>query len=400
MTPVSLTQVGNQKQAEQKWGNVSIDSVRLTDVRKTFNGHEVIKGVSLEVKKGELVVFVGPSGCGKSTLLRLIAGLETPTSGQIDISGRDVTYAHPSKRGVAMVFQSYALYPHMTVFDNIAFALKIQGLPKDEITHKVNAAAETLQLTHLLKRRPKALSGGQRQRVAIGRAIVREPDVFLFDEPLSNLDAALRGQMRVEIARLHTKLNATSVYVTHDQVEAMTLADKIVVLNAGRIEQVGSPLDLYRKPANLFVAGFIGSPRMNTLKARVRDVSADAVKLDLPQTILSVPRQGAEVPQGASVTFGVRPENLHLATEDEDAHLNGYVVLIERLGGETFAYVALKDQEGDPLIMKLDGEVSLHNHQAVGLKIDLNRAHVFSEDGQAIGVSPDFAHQTDGSVHV
>ncbi|MCA1936707.1 MAG: sn-glycerol-3-phosphate ABC transporter ATP-binding protein UgpC [Asticcacaulis sp.] len=379
---------------------MSVDSVRLTDVRKTFNGHEVIKGVSLEVKKGELVVFVGPSGCGKSTLLRLIAGLETPTSGQIDIAGRDVTYAHPSKRGVAMVFQSYALYPHMTVFDNIAFALKIQGLPKAEIEHKVNAAAETLQLTHLLKRRPKALSGGQRQRVAIGRAIVRQPDVFLFDEPLSNLDAALRGQMRVEIARLHTKLNATSVYVTHDQVEAMTLADKIVVLNAGRIEQVGSPLDLYRKPANLFVAGFIGSPRMNTIKARVREVSSDAVGLDLPQTILSVPRVGAQVAAGANVTFGVRPENLHLAATDEEAHLSGYVILIERLGGETFAYVTLKDSEGEPLIMKLDGEAALYNHQEVRLKIDLNRAHLFAEDGQAIGVSPDFADKTDESVHV
>src|SRR5690606_4726559 len=216
-----------------------------------------------EVEPGELIVFVGPSGCGKSTLLRLIAGLEEPTSGSIHISGRDVTRMHPSRRGVAMVFQSYALYPHMTVEENMSFGLRMQGMRKDEIRTRVERAAAILQIENLLDRRPRALSGGQRQRVAIGRAIVREPDVFLFDEPLSNLDAALRGQMRVEIANLHARLGTTMIYVTHDQVEAMTLASRIVVLNGGRIEQIGSPLGLYSRPANLFVAGFLGAPRMN-----------------------------------------------------------------------------------------------------------------------------------------
>lgn len=365
------------------------NSVILTDVKKAFNGHDVIKGVSLEVRKGEMVVFVGPSGCGKSTLLRLIAGLDTPTSGEIVIAGKDVTYTHPSKRGVAMVFQSYALYPHMTVEDNIAFALKIQGLPKEEIRAKVADVAEVLQLTHLLQRRPKALSGGQRQRVAIGRAIVREPDVFLFDEPLSNLDASLRGQMRVEIARLHTKLGATSVYVTHDQVEAMTLADKIVVLNAGRIEQVGSPMELYRRPANLFVAGFIGSPKMNLLNAKVQSATADAVAVDTPQGVLTVPRLKAEAAVGAPVTLGLRPENLHVVANADEAHLKGYVILIERLGGETFAYVTLKDFESDPIILKLDGEAEVYNHQEVNLRLDLSRLHLFDAQGLALGVSPE-----------
>ncbi|MFT4090478.1 MAG: sn-glycerol-3-phosphate ABC transporter ATP-binding protein UgpC [Asticcacaulis sp.] len=365
------------------------NSVKLTDVKKSFNGHEVIKGVSLEVKKGELVVFVGPSGCGKSTLLRLIAGLDTPTSGQIDISGKDVTYAHPSKRGVAMVFQSYALYPHMTVADNIAFALKIQGMPKAEIDAKVAEVAEILQLTPLLKRRPKALSGGQRQRVAIGRAIVRKPDVFLFDEPLSNLDASLRGQMRVEIARLHAKLGATSVYVTHDQVEAMTLADKIVVLNGGHIEQVGSPMELYRRPANLFVARFIGSPNMNILSVKVAGAKSGSVTLETPQGAIEIPRSGVVSEVGATVSLGLRPENLHVVADGQAAHLRGHVVLIERLGGETFAYVALKDFGSDPVIIKLSGEAELHNHQDVGLRADLDRAHLFDAQGLALGVSPD-----------
>ncbi|MEM9966384.1 MAG: sn-glycerol-3-phosphate ABC transporter ATP-binding protein UgpC [Asticcacaulis sp.] len=361
------------------------NSVKLTDVKKSFNGHEVIKGVSLEVKKGELVVFVGPSGCGKSTLLRLIAGLDTPTSGDIHISNKDVTYAHPSKRGVAMVFQSYALYPHMTVADNIAFALKIQGLPRAEVDAKVAEVAEILQLTPLLKRRPKALSGGQRQRVAIGRAIVRQPDVFLFDEPLSNLDASLRGQMRVEIARLHAKLGATSVYVTHDQVEAMTLADKIVVLNAGHIEQVGSPMELYRRPANLFVARFIGSPNMNILSVKVAGAATETVTLETPQRALEIPRTGVVATAGDTVSLGLRPENLHVVAEGEVSHLKGHVVLIERLGGETFAYVALKDFGNDPVIIKLSGEAELHNHQEVGLRVDLDRAHLFDAGGLALG---------------
>ena len=361
-------------------------SVRLSDVTKSFGGHEVIKGVSLDVEKGELVVFVGPSGCGKSTLLRLIAGLDTPTGGALHIAGRDVTYAHPSKRGVAMVFQSYALYPHMTVEDNIGFALKIKGMKKDEVRARVHAAADILQLTPLLKRLPKALSGGQRQRVAIGRAIVREPDVFLFDEPLSNLDASLRGQMRVEIARLHAKLGATSIYVTHDQVEAMTLASKIVVLNGGRIEQVGAPLDLYRNPANLFVAGFIGSPRMNILPVTLEDADGAGVTLATAQGPLHLPRTGVTAAKGAKLSLGLRPEHLHPARDGEPA-LTGKVMLVERLGGETFAYVAPDGIDAQPLIVRLDGDHEVAPQQTARLGFDARRAHLFGEDGTALGAA-------------
>ncbi|MDI7776480.1 sn-glycerol-3-phosphate ABC transporter ATP-binding protein UgpC [Asticcacaulis sp. EMRT-3] len=360
-------------------------SVRLSDVTKSFGGHEVIKGISLEVEKGELVVFVGPSGCGKSTLLRLIAGLDTPTSGSIQISGQDVTFAHPSKRGVAMVFQSYALYPHMTVEDNIGFALKIKGMSKIDVRSRVARAADILQLTPLLKRLPKALSGGQRQRVAIGRAIVREPDVFLFDEPLSNLDASLRGQMRVEIARLHANLGATSVYVTHDQVEAMTLASKIVVLNGGRIEQIGSPLELYRRPANLFVAGFIGSPRMNMLPATLDSSGPAQVTLATAQGPLTLPRQGVGAMKGGKITLGLRPEHIHLAGAEEADALTGCVHLVERLGGETFAYVTLDGFDAAPLIVRLDGESDVTPQAEVRLSFDHDRAHLFGADGKALG---------------
>src|SRR3954451_19607648 len=244
-------------------------TLELNNIRKSYLAHEVIKGVDLQVADREFVVFVGPSGCGKSTLLRMIAGLEEITDGELSIDGKRVNEVGPADRGLAMVFQSYALYPHMTVRDNMAFALRMAGVPKPERQRKVDEAARILQLEPYLERRPKDLSGGQRQRVAIGRAIVRQPKVFLFDEPLSNLDAALRGQMRIELLRLHEELKATMIYVTHDQVEAMTMADKIVVLQAGRVEQVGSPLELYHHPTNLFVAGFIGSPRMNMLPVRV-----------------------------------------------------------------------------------------------------------------------------------
>ena len=249
--------------------------VSLKGVNKSFGATHVIKDVDLEIEKGEFVVFVGPSGCGKSTLLRLIAGLETLSSGEIVIADRAIMDLPPSKRGIAMVFQSYALYPHMTVFHNMAFSLELQGVPKKEIAERVESAAKILQMEHLLSRRPAALSGGQRQRVAIGRAIVRNPDVFLFDEPLSNLDAALRHETRVEIAKLHTQLAATTIYVTHDQVEAMTLADKIVVLKDGEVMQVGSPMDLFNRPANEFVAGFLGSPKMNFFDGTLADVSDD-----------------------------------------------------------------------------------------------------------------------------
>ncbi|MBP1861765.1 ABC transporter ATP-binding protein [Rhizobium herbae] len=299
----------------------------LKQIRKAFGALEVIKGIDLDVRSGEFVVFVGPSGCGKSTLLRMIAGLEEATSGTIEIGGDDVTYAEPSKRGIAMVFQSYALYPHMTVAENIGFGLSLARRPKAEIAAKVQAAAETLQLTHLLDRKPKALSGGQRQRVAIGRAIVRDPKVFLFDEPLSNLDASLRAQMRLEIAELHARLKATMIYVTHDQTEAMTMADKIVVLNGGGIEQVGSPMELYRNPATPFVAGFIGSPKMNLYGGAVAE------------------RMGC-------ATYGIRPEHIRLS--GEAGTWQGRLRHIERLGADAILYLDVP--ELGEMIVRAEGE--------------------------------------------
>ncbi|NYJ10475.1 multiple sugar transport system ATP-binding protein [Rhizobium leguminosarum] len=299
----------------------------LKQVRKSFGALEVIKGIDLEVASGEFVVFVGPSGCGKSTLLRIIAGLEETTSGMLTIGGKDVTHAEPSERGIAMVFQSYALYPHMTVAENIGFGLSLARRPKAEITARVNGAAETLQLTHLLQRKPKALSGGQRQRVAIGRAIVRDPKVFLFDEPLSNLDASLRAQMRLEIADLHARLKSTMIYVTHDQVEAMTMADKIVVLNGGAVEQIGSPMELYRNPATPFVAGFIGSPKMNLY--------------------------GGETARRFNcTTYGVRPEHIKLS---EDAGLwQGTIRHVERLGADAILYLDVADL--GEMVVRAEGE--------------------------------------------
>ena len=302
----------------------------LQDVRKSYGGLEVIKGITLVIEDGQFVVFVGPSGCGKSTLLRMIAGLEEVTSGYIDIGGRDVTHADPSARGIAMVFQSYALYPHMTVRENIGFGLSLAKLPKAQIAAKVAAAAATLQLEHLLDRKPKALSGGQRQRVAIGRAIVRDPQVFLFDEPLSNLDAALRAQMRLELTDLHASLDATMIYVTHDQVEAMTMADKIVVLNAGQIEQVGSPMDLYRTPQTPFVAGFIGSPKMNLFTGDLaRDRNCDM--------------------------YGIRPEHIDLSLTD--GMWQGTVRYLERLGPDAVVYLTVAGL-GD-LVVRTEGEIAL-----------------------------------------
>ncbi|MFN3274256.1 MAG: ABC transporter ATP-binding protein [Paracoccus sp. (in: a-proteobacteria)] len=286
--------------------------VELNNLRKSYGAVEVIRDIDLVVEPGEFCVFVGPSGCGKSTLLRMIAGLEDQSSGQISIGGRDVSHDEPSKRGIAMVFQSYALYPHLSVRDNIGFGLSLARRPKAEIRQKVDAVAEILQLAPLMERKPKALSGGQRQRVAIGRAIVRDPQVFLFDEPLSNLDAALRSQMRLELTELHARLGATMIYVTHDQVEAMTMADKIVVLNAGRIEQVGTPMDLYQRPATPFVAGFIGSPRMNLFEG---DVAR---------------QMGCDI-------YGIRPE--HLVISDSDGRWTGPVRHVERLGADTIIHV-------------------------------------------------------------
>ena len=314
--------------------------VRLAGVRKSFGTTEVLKGIDLEIADGEFVVFVGPSGCGKSTLLRTIAGLEEVDAGQIAIGGRTVNDLSPSDRGIAMVFQSYALYPHMSVYENMAFGLKLAKADKAEIDRRVRAAAETLNITDYLDRKPKALSGGQRQRVAIGRAIVRQPDVFLFDEPLSNLDAELRVHMRVEIARLHKELNATIVYVTHDQVEAMTLADKIVVMRAGIVEQVGAPLALYDDPDNMFVAGFIGSPRMNFLPAAVvAQAEGGQVTVALkarPDTQLTV--ACATPPKvGDAVTVGVRPEHF-LPDGSGDTRMVAHVDVVEHLGNTSYVY--------------------------------------------------------------
>ena len=309
--------------------------VSLKGVNKSFGATHVIKDVDLEIEKGEFVVFVGPSGCGKSTLLRLIAGLETLSSGEIMIADRAIMDLPPSKRGIAMVFQSYALYPHMTVFHNMAFSLELQGVPKKEIAERVESAAKILQMEHLLSRRPAALSGGQRQRVAIGRAIVRNPDVFLFDEPLSNLDAALRHETRVEIAKLHTQLAATTVYVTHDQVEAMTLADKIVVLKDGEVMQVGSPMDLFNRPANEFVAGFLGSPKMNFFDGTLADVSDDGATAGFQGNGIDAANlrlvSSAKKP-GDAARIGIRPQHLVL---DPKGPIVGTVALVERLGTET-----------------------------------------------------------------
>ena len=312
--------------------------VTLTNIRKSFGAVDIIKGVNLEVKAGEFVVFVGPSGCGKSTLLRIISGLEDITSGDLKIGGMVMNDVEPSKRGIAMVFQTYALYPHMTVRDNMSFALRFAKVPKAEIEKQVNAAAKVLGLEPLMDRKPKALSGGQRQRVALGRAIVRHPKVFLFDEPLSNLDAELRVLMRIEIARLHRELKSTIIYVTHDQVEAMTLADKIVVLRAGIIEQVGAPLDLYDNPANAFVAGFIGSPRMNFLQGVVAGADGAICQVKLPEfndTVVGIPLKGTIPTVGTKVSLGLRPEHFH---DEGDVTLGLTIDMLEHLGGETYAY--------------------------------------------------------------
>jgi multiple sugar transport system ATP-binding protein len=354
-------------------------TLELNNIRKSYLAHEVIKGVDLQVADKEFVVFVGPSGCGKSTLLRMIAGLEEITGGDLLIDGKRVNEVGPADRGLAMVFQSYALYPHMTVRDNMGFALRMAGVPKPERERKVAEAARILQLEPYLDRRPKELSGGQRQRVAIGRAIVRNPRIFLFDEPLSNLDAALRGQMRIELARLHEDLNATMIYVTHDQVEAMTLADKIVVLQSGRVEQVGSPLELYHHPANLFVAGFIGSPRMNFFKAHVVGVDNGGITVQLaPGTQLAVRASGSAGP-GAEVMLGIRPEALR---PDPAGPLAGEVRLVERLGGLTLLHVALTG--GEPVVVQIEGSDPTPAHTPVRLAVDSAGCHVFDASGQAL----------------
>ncbi|OUR79084.1 hypothetical protein A9Q83_05750 [Alphaproteobacteria bacterium 46_93_T64] len=330
-------------------------NIKLDAIQKSYGTIEVIHGVDIDIKDGEFCVFVGPSGCGKSTLLRMIAGLEEITSGEMKIGGNRVNELPPADRGIAMVFQSYALYPHMSVYKNMAFGLSIKKFSKTDVKKRVHEAAEILQLTDLLTRKPAQLSGGQRQRVAIGRAIVRDPEVFLFDEPLSNLDAALRVQTRIEIAKLHTKLKNTVIYVTHDQVEAMTLADKIVVLNDGRVEQIGSPLDLYDKPQNLFVAGFIGSPKMNFLKASQTEFSSASVE-----------------------TIGVRPEHLRQTTE-ADLLLTGTADVVERLGDVSYVYLTTTD--GTNIIIATPGASKVEPGDTVTFGADKQSLHFFNADG-------------------
>ncbi|TYC68948.1 sn-glycerol-3-phosphate ABC transporter ATP-binding protein UgpC [Stappia sp. BW2] len=318
--------------------------LEMVDVRKAFNKFEVIKGVSMAINHGEFIVFVGPSGCGKSTLLRMIAGLEEISAGEVKIDGKVVNDLEPVKRGIAMVFQSYALYPHMSVYENIAFPLRVEKLPKDEIDHKVRRVSSILKLDERLKHRPGQLSGGQRQRVAIGRAIVREPSVFLFDEPLSNLDAALRAEMRIELSKLHSDLGATMVYVTHDQVEAMTMADRIVVLDQGLISQVGTPLELYHKPANLFVAQFIGNPKMNLLPVTCTACDESGVTVELANgSKVTVPVEVRGNLQGASLTLGIRPE--HLLLGQGEAELQVMPTVIEHLGIHTLVYASVEGSE-------------------------------------------------------
>ncbi len=353
--------------------------VRLTGVTKSFGATEVLKGIDLDVADGEFVVFVGPSGCGKSTLLRTIAGLEEASGGEIAIGGRTVNDLSPSDRGIAMVFQSYALYPHMSVYENMAFGLKLAKADKAEIDRRVRAAAETLNITDYLDRKPKALSGGQRQRVAIGRSIVREPEVFLFDEPLSNLDAALRVRMRYEFASLHERLKTTMIYVTHDQVEAMTLADRIVVLNGGGIEQVGAPMALYEHPVNLFVAEFIGSPKMNLIPATVVSATAKgAVVKTANGDEIKVAVNAGRATAGDAVTLGVRPE--HLSAGGKTDSIQAKVTFAETLGHATFAYAAYGETA---LTVQLPGDVRPGVGQTLELKVPADQAHLFGVDGLA-----------------
>ncbi|MFZ5673294.1 MAG: ABC transporter ATP-binding protein [Pseudomonadota bacterium] len=355
--------------------------VELNAVKKRYGDTDIIHGVDLKIEKEEFAVLVGPSGCGKSTLLRMIAGLEDLQGGIIHIGGERVDDLPAAERGIAMVFQSYALYPHMTVFENMAFGLRIAKTAREEIRERVERAAAILQISAILARRPRELSGGQRQRVAIGRAIVREPKVFLFDEPLSNLDAKLRVQMRVELTRLHRQLKATMIYVTHDQVEAMTMADRIVVLNQGRIEQVGRPLDLYRKPNNRFVAGFIGSPAMNFLKGTVAGNSARGteVRLGNGQTI-TVGRKSPVAREGADVTLGIRPEDLHVAGDGE-AVLAGRVFAVERLGSETYAYLEVPGSNEFAAHAAGDIEIQAGDDMRIGLIA--GKCHLFDAEGRA-----------------
>jgi multiple sugar transport system ATP-binding protein len=356
--------------------------VELESVVKSYGSTKVLHGVDLDIDQGEFAVFVGPSGCGKTTLLRTIAGLEELDSGSIKIGDQRIDILPPSKRGIAMVFQNYALYPHMSVFENMSFGLRLAKTDKTLIRKRVEETAEILQISDYLDRRPKALSGGQRQRVAIGRAIIQEPNVFLFDEPLSNLDAKLRVKMRVEIARLHQRLKTTMIYVTHDQVEAMTMADKIVILNQGNIEQVGRPLDLYNYPKNRFVAEFIGSPAMNFLNATVIAVDDRSITVDVDGgSRVSVPcRPDSTAIEGAPVFLGIRPESMALKGNN-DARITGAVDAVERLGNETYLYVTTT--QGEEITVHTAGDEVVRSGDNTDIGFDAAKCHLFHEAGPA-----------------
>ena len=351
----------------------------IRDLKKSFGCVEVLRGIDFSADAGEFVCLLGPSGCGKSTLLRCIAGLETITSGSVTIEGRDMTHVPPAERNLAMVFQSYALYPHMNVRKNMGFGLALQGMKRAEVEIRVQEAARILEIGHLLDRKPRQLSGGQRQRVAIGRAIVRDPSVFLFDEPLSNLDAALRTQTRYELARLHKELGRTMLFVTHDQIEAMTLSTKVVVLNAGRVEQIGRPLDLYRRPANRFVAGFIGSPQMNFLPATVRP-GAGGVLVDLAGQSLALPL--GEVAKLDRITeAGLRPEHIRIVNAGRPG-LQAQVTSVERLGSETLIFA--KTAAAQALVIRTDGASVVNEGEPVTLAIDPAHLHFFDSTGARV----------------
>ena len=354
--------------------------ININTINKYYGDVHVIKDISLDIKSQSFTVLVGPSGCGKSTMLRMIAGLEDINSGTISIDGEVVNDLPPKQRNIAMVFQSYALYPHMTVFDNMAFGLKLEKRSKDEINERVQEAARILQIEEYLQRKPKQLSGGQRQRVAIGRAITRKPKVFLFDEPLSNLDAALRVQMRVELAKLHDQLNATMIYVTHDQTEAMTLADDIVVLDEGIVSQKGSPMELYSNPSNLFVGGFIGSPKMNFIDSKILSATNESTEIDIFGTSkITIPKTSSNSSNGDSVTLGIRPEHL-LVNQDGDASWESKVFVVEKLGSGTFLYL---EKDGEPLVVETEGDSNIKVGDTVKVGFTASRCQLFDSSNQA-----------------
>ena len=350
----------------------------LKKVTKIYpNGTKAVHETSLSVHEGEFMVFVGPSGCGKSTLLRMVAGLEDITDGDINLDGKLINDVDPSERDVAMVFQNYALYPHMNVYNNLAYGLKNRGIDKKTIEQKVNDAAKLLQISEFLKRKPSMLSGGQRQRVAIGRAITRKPKVFLFDEPLSNLDAALRVQMRIELAKLHDHLDATMVYVTHDQTEAMTLSDEIVVLDQGEISQQGRPIELYNNPKNLFVAGFIGSPKMNFINAKISSIDQNKVEINVLGSKITISKK-INSNENSDIIFGIRPEDI-IITDGSDYDFQGKAFVVEKLGSNTFIYL---DNEGDPIVVEASGDSLIKVGDDVKIKFDLNKTNLFNSSNK------------------